>query len=363
MPRDVDTREAVLLIVDDQEVNVHLLNRILQADGFQHVVSTCDPRQAAALYETHLPDLVLLDLNMPFMDGFAVMESLKNIPAALRPNILILTAQSETAIRVRALKEGARDFLSKPFDRQEVLSRIHNLLEIHLLQKMLRDQNEHLESVVDERTQQVKQTELEALHTLGRAAEFRDNETGMHVLRVGAYVRILAKAAGLDEAQQEMFELAAPMHDIGKIAISDNILLKEGKLTDEEFAIMKTHAEKGAEILANQSAPIMSLAREIALTHHEKWDGSGYPAGLKGEQIPLSGRMVALADVFDALSSERPYKQAWPLADIRQFLHAQRGKLFDPDLVQLFDEHWDEIVHIQQSMPDKLCMINTNTTE
>lgn len=348
----IELKQASLLIVDDQEVNIHLLRRILQVEGFEQIISTTDSRQAADLYLRHQPDLVLLDLNMPHMDGFSVLEALHTLPSRLKPNVLVLTAQSETSIRVRALQGGARDFLSKPFDRQEVVSRIRNLLENHLLQKALQQHNDHLESQVAERTQQVKQTQLEALNTLGRAAEFRDNETGMHVIRVGKITALLAKAAGLDEQTQNMLRLAAPMHDIGKIGIPDHILLKPGKLTDEEFAIMQTHAEKGAEILRGLTAPIMTLASEIAISHHEKWDGSGYPNRLTGNAIPLSGRLVALADVFDALTSARPYKSAWPLDKVRQFIRDQSGTHFDPTLAALFDQNWHEIQAIKTRFAD-----------
>lgn len=320
----ITLKQASLLIVDDQEVNIHLLRRILQMEGFEQIISTTDSRQAADIYLQHQPDLVLLDLNMPHMDGFSVLEALHTLPGRLKPNVLVLTAQSETSIRVRALQSGARDFLSKPFDRQEVISRIRNLLENHLLQKALQQQNDHLETQVAERTQQVKQTQLEALNTLGRAAEFRDNETGMHVIRVGKITALLVKAAGLDEQMQGMLRLAAPMHDIGKIGIPDHILLKPGKLTDEEFAI----------------------------SHHEKWDGSGYPNRLAGDAIPLSGRLVALADVFDALTSARPYKSAWPMDKVRQFIRDQSGTHFDPVLAALFDQSWHEVQAIKARFAD-----------
>lgn len=348
----MNLRTATLLIVDDQEPNVHLLKRILQVEGFTQVVSTTDPREALALYQQHQPDLVLLDLNMPYLDGFAVLNQLKSAPATLAPNVLILTAQSEASIRIRALQSGARDFLSKPFDRQEVTSRIRNLLENHLLQKELHNHNKNLEALVEQRTAQVKETQIEALNTLGKAAEFRDNETGMHVVRVGQITRLLAKAAGLDEDMQEMLFLAAPMHDIGKIGIPDAILLKPGKLDPDEWAIMLTHAAKGAEILHGQTAPVMALASEIAISHHEKWDGSGYPNGLAGEAIPLSGRLVAIADVFDALTSVRPYKKAWPLEEVYAFFQEQSGKHFDPNLIALLERNWAAMIDIKTRFAD-----------
>jgi len=348
----ININDATLLIIDDQEPNVHLLKRILQVEGFTQVVSTTDPREALALYQQHQPDLVLLDLNMPYLDGFAVLDQLKSAPATLAPNVLILTAQSEASIRIRALQSGARDFLSKPFDRQEVTSRIRNLLENHLLQKELHNQNKNLEALVEQRTAQVKETQIEALATLGKAAEFRDNETGMHVVRVGQITRLLAKAAGLDESMQEMLFLAAPMHDIGKIGIPDGVLLKPGKLDPDEWAIMLTHAAKGAEILRGQTAPVMALASEIAISHHEKWDGSGYPNGLAGEAIPLSGRLVAIADVFDALTSVRPYKKAWPLEEVYAFFQEQSGKHFDPNLIALLERNWTAMIDIKTRFAD-----------
>lgn len=348
----IDFKRACILIVDDQEPNVYLLKRILEIEGYNNLISTTDAREVVTLYQTHQPDIVLLDLNMPYLDGLAVIEQLKLLPSILPPNILMITAQTETTIRVKALQNGAKDFVSKPFDRQEVISRIRNLLENHLLQKALLFQNDHLESLVVERTAQLVETQKEAINTLGKAAEYRDNETGFHVIRVGHMTRLLAAVAGLDEKTQEMLLLAAPMHDIGKIGIPDAILLKPGKLSDAEFLIMQSHAVIGAHILSELKSPIMALASEIALTHHEKWDGSGYPNQLKGEAIPLSGRLVAIADVFDALTSERPYKTPWPLADVQNFFKQHAGTHFDPNLIPLVLANWEELVAIKTSFAD-----------
>lgn len=346
-----DIKQATILVIDDQPVNVKLLEKVLAAEGYLNVYSTTDSRQSVELYQQHQCDLVLLDLNMPHLDGFGVMEELKRITDDYPP-ILVLTALKDRDSRVRALEGGARDFVSKPFDRVELLSRIRNMLEVRLLNKAMKNQNILLEEKVRERTRELDDTRLEIILRLGRAAEYRDNETGLHILRMSQYSQLLGVAGGMSEAEGLMILNASPMHDIGKIGIPDHILLKKGKLNPEEWEIMKTHATIGAEIMSGHHSELMQMARVIALTHHEKWDGSGYPKGLKGEEIPLEGRIVAVADVFDALTTTRPYKNAWPVEEAVDYIANNRGTHFEPKLVDLFLQNLEAILDIRTRYPE-----------
>ena len=339
-------KHCTILIVDDEPANIKLLERMLSMDGFSNIVTTNDPRQTSALYQQHQCDLVLLDIRMPYMDGFEVLTELKKL-SANPPLVVMLTAQVSYEYRLQALTEGARDFIGKPFDRAELLARVANMLEMHLLQKQVREHNQILEQRVRERTAELYDTRLEIVRRLGRAAEFRDNETGMHIIRMSKISALIGHGYGLDVEQCEMLLNASPMHDIGKIGIPDHVLLKPGKLNPEEWEIMKTHARIGADILAGHESEILEMARVIALTHHEKWDGSGYPQGLAGEDIPLPGRIVALADVFDALTSVRPYKKAWDVAAAVDYLNQNSGRHFDPSLVKVFVQNLDEIIQIK----------------
>lgn len=327
---------ARVLIVDDEPVNVKLLEKMLRAEGYVNVYSVTDPREVKPLYESQPFDLILLDINMPYLNGFDVMQQLKEIETESYLPILILTAQTDRETRLQALKSGAKDFLTKPLDRAEVLNRIHNMLEVRLLHNKVRDQNRELERKVHERTKALYDTRLEIVRRLGLAAEYRDNETGLHIIRMSKISQLMGLAHGLDEDGAEMLLNASPMHDIGKIGIPDRILLKPGKLNASEWEIMKTHSTIGGKILSGHSSPLMDMAREIALTHHEKWDGSGYPEGLAGDEIPLVGRIVAIADVFDALTSARPYKKPWSHDDAVAFMKEQSGKHFDPALIKIF---------------------------
>ena len=344
-------KAATILVVDDQPVNVKLLEKVLQAEGYPNIISTTDSREAVALFQQHRCDIVLLDLNMPHIDGFGVMEQLRAI-AEDYPPVLVLTALKDRDSRVRALENGARDFVSKPFDRVELLSRIRNMLEVRMLNKAMKQQNQQLEEKVHERTRELDETRLEIIRRLGRAAEYRDNETGLHIIRMSQYSEILGLADGMTGAEADMLLNASPMHDIGKIGIPDQILLKPGKLTPDEWEIMKTHASIGAEILSGHQSGLMQMAREIALAHHEKWDGSGYPNGLAGDAIPMVGRIVALADVFDALTTTRPYKKAWNVDDAVDYIKQNREIHFEPRLVDLFLKHLPEILAVRARYPE-----------
>lgn len=343
-----DSLTANILIVDDEPVNVLLLEKVLANKGYSNVVSTTDPTQTLPLYLQHNTDLILLDINMPVMDGYDVMEQLtREIGKELAP-ILVLTAQHDQDFRQRALDNGAIDYVTKPFNANELLSRVHNLLEVQMAHKYMRHQNEILEDKVKERTQEIQHTRLQVVHRLGRAAEYRDEETGLHIIRMSKMSTIIAKAAGFDDKQCELLLNAAPMHDIGKIGIPDHILLKPGKFEAGEWEIMQTHAQIGADILSGDESDLLMMAHDIALTHHEKWNGKGYPNGLKGENIPFVGRVTALADVFDALTSERPYKEEWPIDKAVNLIKEESGQHFDPRLVEVFLQELPKIIEIKE---------------
>lgn len=346
---------ACILVVDDEPANIKLLERMLAARHFSSVLSTRDPRQVLALVRNHDVDLILLDINMPHMDGYEVMEQLQSEIAESLPPILVLTAQHARDFRQRALDNGARDYVTKPFDPDELFSRVKNLLEVHHANKYMSRQNALLDERVQQRTielelarQQLHDSRLQIVRRLGRAAEYRDNETGLHIIRMSKMAALIGGRACMSAEECDLLLNAAPMHDIGKLGIPDQILLKPGKLEPEEWAIMKTHAQIGADILSGDDSPLLDMARVIALTHHEKWDGSGYPNGLKGEAIPLVGRITALADVFDALTSVRPYKKAWSIESAVSLIKEQSGKHFDPTLVEYFLASLDALVEIKE---------------
>ncbi len=344
---NTDSRKASILIVDDERANVVLLKKILASRGYSNVVGTQDPEKAFALYQEHNSDLILLDINMPVLDGYAVMEQFKKLTEKSLPPILILTAQHTQSFRQRALDSGAIDYVTKPFDALELLSRVHNLLEVQMAHKYMRYQNEILEQKVQERTREIHETQLQIVRRLGRAAEYRDEETGLHIIRMSKIAVVIARAAGMDSEQCNLLLNAAPMHDIGKIGIPDKILLKPGKLEADEWKIMQTHAQIGADILSGNNSTLMLMAHDIAITHHEKWNGGGYPNNLKGENIPLVGRITALADVFDALTSTRPYKKAWSVEDAVKLITQESGQHFEPKLVDCMLNNIEEIVRIK----------------
>jgi putative two-component system response regulator len=327
---------ARILIVDDQPSNVMLLEGILQEEGFTSYRSITDSREVLPAFIDCLPDLILLDLQMPYLDGFAVMKQLRACIALgdFLP-ILVLTADITSDTKRRALSEGALDFLTKPFDAMEVVLRIQNLLQTRVLHLQLQEQNELLDQKVRERTAELEATQVEILERLALAAEYRDDDTGEHTKRVGKTAACIAETLGWSPAEVELIRRAAPLHDVGKIAIPDSILLKPGKLTPEEFEQMKTHTAVGARMLSGGQFPLLQLAEQIALTHHERWDGTGY-LGMHEEAIPSAGRIVTVADVFDALTSERPYKPAWPLDEAIEEIKRQSGRQFDPRVVEAF---------------------------
>lgn len=333
------SRRGTILIVDDQENNVRILERMLRKDGYERLFGTTDPRQAVGLFREHSPDLVLLDLHMPYLDGFAVLEQLRPfIPEHCYLPILVLTADISSESKQRALSAGAKDFLAKPFDAVEVLLRIRNLLEARYLYLQLQAQNDVLEQKVLERTLELEEAQVEILERLALAAEFRDDATKEHTQRVGEASARLAAKLGLPSAMVSLVRRAAPLHDLGKLGVPDQILLKLGRLTEDEFEIIKTHTTIGARILSGSRHALLQLAERIAMTHHEHWDGTGYTGGLSGEAIPIESRIVAVVDVFDALTHSRPYKRAWPVEEAIAEIVTQRGRHFDPRIVDTFIE-------------------------
>lgn len=340
---DEQIRRARILIVDDEASNVDLLRRILEPAGYTTVHDTRDPLQVAQLLRDFEPDLVLLDLLMPGMDGHEVLEVIREAtPADQYLPVLVLTSDNTRDAKRRALSAGARDYLTKPLSPSEVRSRVRNLLETRMLYQELRGQNAELERRVRARTLELEDARLQTLQRLARAAEYRDDATGQHTRRVGRSAARVAALLGWSLADVEMMRLAAPLHDVGKIGVPDGILLNDGPLSPAEFEVMKTHCVIGADILSGSDVPLLRLAAEIALSHHERWDGDGYPEGLAGEQIPLSGRIVAVADTYDALTHPRPYKEAWTVEAALADIARGSGERFDPRVVEVFRAGLDE---------------------
>lgn len=338
----MDNKEdkQTILVVDDTPENIDVLSGVLRPEY----------KVKAALYGEYAlkiasgapkPDMILLDIMMPVMDGYEVCRQLKANPATARIPVIFVTSKKQEEDEKKGLNMGAVDYITKPINPSIVLARVHTQLALY-------DQNRVLEQKVRERTEELQQTRLEIIRRLGLAAEFKDNETGLHVIRMSHYSRLIAEVVEHGDEWSDLIFNAAPMHDIGKIGIPDKILLKPGKLDNEEWKLMRKHPEFGAAIIGKHSSELMQMSREIALSHHEKWDGSGYPYKLKGKAIPLSGRIVAIADVFDALTTERPYKKAWTVEDAVRLIDENSGSHFDPGLVSLFHVVMSEILDIKK---------------
>lgn len=326
-----------ILMVDDEDANLTLLTNILRRAGYTQITALEDARQVPEVFERVQPDLMLLDLHMPHCDGFEVMETLKNYlePDSYFP-ILMLTADSRPDVKQQALASGAKDFLQKPFDASEVRLRIQNLLEARSFHLQLQRQNEQLEQRVRERTKQLEDAHIEMLVRLAKAAEYRDDESGEHIWRVARTASLLAFELGLANEQAELLLRASRLHDVGKIGIPDGIYLKPGKLTVQEFEVVKTHTTVGANLLSGGRSKLMNMAELIALTHHKRWDGTGYPQGLRGEQIPIEGRILAVADAFDAMTHNRPHRRALPVPKAVAEIKAGSAQHFDPQVVAAF---------------------------
>ncbi len=332
---------AKILVVDDLSANLLLLTRMLGSAGYTSVTTTTDPFEVCKLYQRHRFDLILLDLLMPGMDGFQVMEGLKELaPDGYLP-VLVITAQP--GHKLRALQAGAKDFISKPFELAEVLARVHNMLDVSLMHKALQDCNDALEKRVRERTVDLQESYLETIFSMTRAAEHKDEDTGTHLQRISYYSRELAGVLGMDDEFVDRIYFASPMHDIGKIGISDQLLLKPVGFTPEEWEVMKGHTTMGAQILGNSKSPYLWMGAEIALNHHERWDGGGYPEGIRGDAIPLTARIVGICDVYDALRSRRSYKPAFDHQKSMSIITDGDGRTmpehFDPVIISSFKEH------------------------
>jgi putative two-component system response regulator len=342
-----------VLIIDDSDINLTLIKALVLKLGECHPVLFDNPLKALDWCRANVPDLVIVDYMMPDLDGLGFISAFRELAGQADIPVLMVTANDQKDVRYQALLGGANDFLTKPIDRVEFSARARNMLSLRQGQKFLADRAEHLAELVNERTSEIRDREKELIFRMSRAAEFRDPETGAHIQRMAHYSQVIARGLGLDAATQNLLLEAAPMHDVGKIGIPDYILLKPGKLTPEEFEVMKGHSKLGYELLKGSGSEILRAGAAVAISHHEKYDGSGYPKGLKGEEIPLFGRIVAVADVFDALTSERPYKKAWPLEDACKFLKEGRGSHFDPTCVDSFLAGWEQILDIRQRFQDE----------
>ena len=360
---------AKILVVDDEAANLEIIEHYLIEAGYQNVQTTVSPHNAIKHLQTEVFDLILLDIMMPDLSGFDVLKRINNQRLQTGP-IIVVTAKNDDETKIRALEtEGVRDYLAKPFLESELLIRVRNLLEVHFAQKQILDQNQILDRAVRERTAeledrnfQLRENQIEMIERIGLAAEFRDNETGFHVDRMSRYASALGIEIGLNQSESRLLLVTAPMHDVGKIGIPDSILLKPGKLDKHEWVIMKRHPGIGARILSDKPSKksrtrrpskLIATGRIISLTHHERWDGKGYPRGLKGDDIPLFGRIVSVADVFDALTSKRPYKEAWTIERALEAICEGGGSQFDPKIVNAFVGIQSEILKIKQSYQEE----------
>lgn len=369
-----DIYASKVWIIDDASVNVIVVQKHLEAEGYTNLRGFTSPQEAISMLSEETPDVFLLDIMMPDISGIDFLKVLRSSPKTKRSPVLILSASSDRDVRLEALELGATDFLQKPVDRVELIVRLRNALTMKAHQDRLEQYSEQLELAVRKRTSELAASRLEVVHCLARASEFRDDITGKHVFRVGRYAGIIGQELGLTSHQAHLLELAAQLHDVGKIAVPDGILLKEGKLEPEEYAVMKKHcslgrrvfqkmdsnqwdafrkhATLGGELLGTAQSPLIRLASRIALTHHEWWNGEGYPLGLAGDDIPIEGRITSVADVFDALASPRPYKPAYPLSKCFDILTENRGTQFDPDVLDAFFRRRQDIVEVQIEYAD-----------
>jgi putative two-component system response regulator len=332
-----------ILIVDDTEANIDLLLEVL-SDDFDVSVAL-DGESALEIAFDDPPDLILLDIMMPGMDGYEVCEKLKGNPKTSAIPVIFVTAMTDANDEAKGLAIGAVDYIVKPISPPVIKARVNT----HLA---LSNQNKELEKKVQQRTRELNEMALEVVRRLAIAGEYKDTDTGMHVVRMSFYSKIIGKSAGLNDEDVELLLNVAPMHDVGKIGISESIILKPARLNGEEWAEMRKHPEIGARMLGDHQSPLLSNARDVALCHHEKWNGKGYPNGLKGEEIPLFARIVTIADVYDALTSVRPYKEAWSVEDSVAWIEKQSGEDFDPDLVQAFLRALPEIKCVQAEYQD-----------
>jgi two-component system, response regulator RpfG len=351
--RVLPSARNTVMVVDDQSTGRAILEQVVRSlDERVGVEGFARPIDAVVWATRHIADLVLVDYMMPDMDGIEFVKRLRALPGYEHVPIVMVTVHDDRKVRYAALDAGITDFLTKPLDARECLARCRNLLTLRRQQLALEDRRRHLEDMVEDATREVRDREKETLLRLARAGEFRDEETGHHLIRMSRYSGLIAATIGLAQDEVETIELAAPLHDIGKIGIPDHILLKPGKLDAAEWEVMRRHPVIGHEILKGSASKYVRMGALIALGHHERYDGSGYPNGLVGDHIPLCARIVAVADVFDALTSVRPYKAQWDAETAFQHLQAQRGKHFDARLVDAFLGVKDEIGAIRSQWRD-----------
>jgi cyclic di-GMP phosphodiesterase len=344
-----------ILIVDDEPGNVKIFERVLKGAGFNNVTSITDSLLAVETYQKFRPDLILLDLKMPKLDGFGVMQALKEVETETYLPILVLTAQRDDATRLLALESGAKDFISKPFEMTEALTRVRNMLEVRLLHNEVRDNNIELEYRVRERTRKLEESRMDIIHRLVRACEYRENSTHMHGLRVSHFSSILAEAMGLPHVETNLIHLATPLHDIGNMGVPDHILNKKNEtLNESEWKIVKLAPIIGAEILSGSDSELLRLAETICITHEEKWDGTGYPYGLKGEEIPKEGRIVAVCDTFDKLTNPGPQNGTPDSIDAAmEKIERLSGTAFDPEMVTEFKRILPEIKEVAEQFVEQ----------
>ena len=361
-------KTARILIVDDQQENLEVSKYYLNRAGYENIQVTDSPHDAIGLLRNKVFDIILLDLMMPDIDGFDVLKYSSSFRSNSGP-IIVVTARSDDDTKIKALKIiGVRDYISKPFLESELLLRVRNLLEMHIAQCQLKVQNQNMDKILKEQNKdlidrniQLREHNVDMLERIGLAAEFRDNETGFHVTRMSKYSQALGVKIGLKSFDTDLLLMTAPMHDVGKIGVPDSVLLKPGKLTPDEWCIMQKHPAIGARILSNRPSRIRSARRHsilietgrlIALTHHERWDGKGYPRKIAGSDIPLFSRIVTIADVFDALTSDRPYKSAWTIDKTITTLKEGRETQFDPNILDAFIDDLPTILAIKQLYQD-----------
>ncbi len=342
--------DCLVLLVDDAKSNVDVLVNALK-DTYKLGVSL-NGEDALRFAKQNLPDLILLDIIMPGTDGFAVCDRLKSDPLTRDIPIIFITAMDDLTHKTKGFDAGAVDYITKPFDITEVKARVKTHLTLKLAGEALKNQNAILEEMVLERTRELRKAQIEVINRLGKAAEFRDQDTGTHINRMSKYCRLMGKALGLSREEYDRLDLASTMHDVGKIGISDNILLKPGKLDNKEWESMRSHTRIGEELLSGGTSQLLEVARIIAMTHHEKWDGTGYHQHLKGKDIPLAGRITCICDVFDALISRRPYKDPWPVDQALAEIKNGSGVFFDPELVEVFLSLEPEIRKIVETHQD-----------
>lgn len=348
-----DTATLSVVLLDDAPVNVMHMSHLMRKVPGCTVHEFTDPKEALEWARGAQADLAIVDFMMPDIDGIEFGRRFRELEGKADTPLLMVTANHDAGVRHRALQLGGIDFLNKPLDGAEFVARVKNMLDLHVTHKQLASRADWLASEVSKATAAILARERETLFCLGRAAEYRDPETGAHILRMAHYSQLVAAHIGLSAEEQATILNAAPMHDIGKLGTPDHILLKPGKLTPEEMSIMKEHAMIGYSILKDADSPVLQAAALIARTHHEKFDGSGYPDGLRGEAIPLYGRIVAVADVFDALTSERPYKKAWSLESAADLLREGRGAHFDPRCVDALLDQWPQVLAIRERYRDE----------